>query len=261
MITKNFFLLTLLTGLLIASPGFAEDCSCPAPATKSTSKCAFIDPKAFDLDSILPPPPKPGSDQYRMDTGFLKNARATATKGQLERGNKASHDGVFDYSETLGTWFNAKNLPKTAALFKKADKETKEAIELAKHHFARTRPESWKESGDMEKSNGYAYPSGHTTRAFVWAYLLANALPDQTKALHKQARQKAWYRVILGRHFPADVRAGKLYGKFLSQEYLKSPEFQKVWPDAVAEMKAALKKSMDHPPHPVVEDAPDSLKL
>jgi len=265
MLTKNLLRLLLLPGLLIASTGFAADCSCPtpsaSPAAKGAYKGAFIDPRSFDLDSILPPPPQPGSDQYRMDTGFLKNARSTATKGQIQRGNKASHDGLFDYAETLGPWFNEKNLPKTTTLFKKVDKETKEAIELAKHHFARTRPESWKESGDMEKSNGYAYPSGHTTRAFVWAYLLANALPDQTKALHKQARQKAWYRVILGRHFPADVRAGKLYGKFLSQQFLKSPGFQKEWPEAVAEIRSALKASQDHPPHPVVEDAPSSLKL
>lgn len=201
----------------------------------------FIVPKNLDIPSILPPPPSSGSEEYRIDTGFLKNARATATQEQIDRGNKASHDSVFDFSETLGAWFNPQDLPKTAALFEKVTDESKEAIERAKHYFARTRPESWKESGDKEKSNGYAYPSGHTTRAFVWANLLANAFPKETASLHKQARQKAWYRVILGRHFPADVRAGKLYGQFLAKEFLKSPEFLGQWPEACKEMRDARK--------------------
>jgi len=225
----------------------------------------FIDPNSYDITKIIPPPPQPGSEEYRIDTGFLKNARATATKGQIERGNKASHDSVFDYSETLGDWFNPCDLPKTATLFDKVNKETKEAIELAKHYFSRTRPESWKETGDIEKSNGYAYPSGHTTRAFVWANLLANALPKEQKALHKHGRQKAWYRVILGRHFPADVRAGKLLGQFLAKEFLESPEFQKQWPSVREEIRAARKAAESSPkgihPSGVANDAPPSLKL
>jgi len=225
----------------------------------------FIDPKSYDITKIIPPPPQPGSEEYRIDTGFLKNARATSTKGQIERGNKASHDSVFDYSQTLGDWFNPHDLPKTVALFEKVSKETKEAIELAKNYFARTRPESWKETGDLEHSEGYAYPSGHTTRAFVWANLLANALPKEQKALHKQGRQKAWYRVILGRHFPADVRAGKLYGQFLAKEFLKSPEFQKQWPAVQEEIRAARQAAKSSPsgilPSGVANDAPANLKL
>jgi acid phosphatase (class A) len=188
-----------------------------AAAVPSSQAKPFIDPSSYDIKAILPPPPAPGSEQYRIDTGFLKNARAASTQEQIDRGNKASHDSVFDYSETLGDWFNAKDLPKTAALFKEVTGETKESIELAKHYFNRTRPESWKESGDLEKSDGYAYPSGHTTRAFVW------------------------YRVILGRHFPADVRAGKLYGQFLAKQFLKNPGFLAKWSEACEEMHEARK--------------------
>lgn len=221
----------------------------------------FIKPAEINVKAVLPPPPAPGSEEYRIDTGFLKNARATATKGQMQRGIKASQDSVFDFQETLGPWFTSANLPKTAKLFGKVTTETKEAIEVAKHTFGRIRPETWKETGDPENSDGYAYPSGHTTRAFVWANLLGDALPSQRKALHRQARQKAWYRVILGRHFPADVRAGKLYGQYLAKQFLRNPEFQRQWKPVVAEINAALKASMDHPPHSIVEDTPQSLKL
>ncbi len=204
---------------------------------------AFINPASYDINSIIPAPPQPGTEQYRIDTGYLKNARATANKEALDKAIAASHDSVFDYSQTLGAWFNSKDLPKTTALFKKITKETDHAIDVAKHCFARTRPIYWIETGDPQKKNGYSYPSGHTTRAFVWADLLANALPDMTKQLHHEARQKAWYRVILGRHYPADVRAAKLYGKFLAEQFLKDPSFQKEWAGVVAELQAARKVS------------------
>jgi acid phosphatase (class A) len=206
----------------------------------------FINPNNYNAGDIIPPPPQTGSVEYRIDTGYLKNARAASTEEQIKAAMTASHDSVFDYSKTLGSWFNSNNLPKTAALFYEVTKETKEAIEVDKHYFVRARPATWKETGDPEKSDGFSYPSGHTTRAFVWADLLSNAFPDETQALHRQARQKGWYRVILGRHFPSDVRAGKIYGKFLATEFLKSREFQKQWPAVVAEMQAARKAAESH---------------
>lgn len=247
--------MTMLSSRLVFSALLAFSALSPVAAAN------FLDPASIPITQILQPPPQPGTEEYKTDLGFLKNARATATKKQMLRGFIASHDGVFDYAQTLGPWFNAKNLPVTAALFSQVTADTKDAIEVAKHYFTRTRPESWKETGSPEKSNGYAYPSGHTTRAFVWADLLADALPDLKKPLHLQARQKAWYRVILGRHFPADVHAGKIYGQYLAKRFLSDPEFRKEWPAVVAELQRACTKAMDNPPHPITQDAPDSLKL
>ena len=207
----------------------------------------FINPSSFNIVVIIPAPPQPGSAEAKTDSGYLKNARATSDPEQIDKAITASHDSAFDYSETLGSWFNSRDLPKTSALFDEITKEAKGAIDLAKNHFERTRPIYWIETGDPEKSDGYSYPSGHTTRAFLWADLLANAFPDMQKQLHLQARKKAWYRVILGRHYPADVRAGKIYGKYLATQFLKSPEFQKQWIGVKAEMQAARSKAASHP--------------
>ena len=207
---------------------------------------SYIDPASYDISAIIPPPPKPGSEQYKMDTGYLKNARATSTKGQIDRAMTASHDSVFDYSDALGSWFNSRELPITTKLFDQVTNQTKTAIQIAKQHFGRERPIYWLLTGDKEKSNGFSYPSGHTTRAFVWAILLSDAFPDMSKELHNQARVKAWNRVILGRHFPADVRAGKIYGKYLAAKFLKNPDFKKQWVLACQEMRAARKKATTH---------------
>ena len=199
----------------------------------------FINPDSLDVAAILPPPPAHNTAQAKADNSYIKYSTAAATDSQKILGIAASRDSVFDYSLTFGIWFNPKVLPKTAILFQKVTSETKAAIEVAKKHFKRTRPDTWRETGDPEKSDGYCYPSGHTTRAYVWANLLTNAIPEQRKALHRQARQKAWYRVILGRHYPSDVRAGKIYGTFLANQFLKDPEFQKEWAAVCDEMRKA----------------------
>ena len=208
-----------------------------AGATSALHANPFIYPAKIDVAAILPPPPASHSPEAKIDNAYIKYSSAAATYNQKLLGIAASKDSVFDYSLTLGIWFRPKVLPKTAALFQKVTAETDDAIEVAKNHFKRIRPDTWKETGDPEKSDGYSYPSGHSTRAYVWSTLLANAFPDQIKALHLQARQKAWYRVILGRHYPSDVRAGKTYGTFLANQFLKDPGFQIEWKEACAEMR------------------------
>ncbi len=234
----------ILAALLLVSSAIPIATSKAQSAAGSPAIATFIDPNSIDVAKILPPPPKANSAQARADNSYIKYSNAAATDNQKLLGIAASRDSAFDYSQTLGLWFNPKILPKTATLFQKVTNETKEAIELAKNHFKRIRPEMWKVTGDPEKSDGYCYPSGHTTRAYVWSTLLANAFPDERKALHLQARQKAWYRVVLGRHYPSDVRAGKTYGTFLANKFLKDPEFQAEWSAVCAEMKQARSEAI-----------------
>jgi acid phosphatase (class A) len=210
--------------LIVALPSRAS-----SPGAVAVNHAPFIDRRTIDLPAVLPPPPASGSREARSDSSYIKFSGAAAPANQKLLAVAASRDSVFDYAQTLGPWFNPAVLPKTAALFAKVTDETNRAIDLAKNHYKRVRPVQWKETGDPEKGGGYCYPSGHTTRAYVWADLLSAAIPDERRALHLQARQKAWYRVVLGRHYPSDVRAGKTYGSYLAGQFLKSTAFEREW--------------------------------
>ena len=54
-----------------------------------------------------------------------------------------------------------------------------------------------------------SYPSGHATRAVVYARLLAEIFPDQRDALMALALQVGYGRVTAGVHYPMDVLAAK----------------------------------------------------
>ena len=205
-------------------------------AEKQLPKTYFLNSASLKITKILPPPPADEQSKHK-DKTLLKDAMAACTKKQVERASSVVSDNVFDYTQVLGPNFNSKQLPLTAALFSKIENDSKVAIQTAKNSFARDRPTTWKKMRDNEKNEIYSYPSGHTTRAFLWATLLKDLFPQQHKELMRQARQKAWNRVILGRHYPDDVYAGQLYGQYLAKQFLKNPKFQQEWAGVKNEVK------------------------
>ncbi|MFZ4116489.1 MAG: phosphatase PAP2 family protein [Chthoniobacterales bacterium] len=199
-------------------------------AAPLSSKTYFLNTTSWNFRQIIPPPANKSPEQEKKDLNLLKDAMAARTKKQLFRALIASSDSVFDYASAISPEFTAKQLPRTAEVFKKVRNDTNNAIHAAKEAFHRTRPTTWGETKrEVVNDDGYAYPSGHSTRAFVWAGLLTDLFPTKRKEIEIEARTKAWNRVILGRHYPDDVYGGELYGQYLAKQFLNNPLFQKEW--------------------------------
>jgi acid phosphatase (class A) len=206
----------------------------------TSSKMFFLNPNSWNFHQIIPSPATKTPEDEARDLNFLKYTMAARTKKQLFRALIASSDSIFDFSPIISPEFNAKQLPYSAGVFKEVKSDTDKAIHIAKNEFQRSHPITWKETKKNGTENrGYSYPSGHSTRAFVWASLLIDLFPQKRKEIEIEARTKAWNRVILGRHYPDDVYAGEVYGQFLAQQFLKNPLFQKEWILVKKEIKNA----------------------
>jgi acid phosphatase (class A) len=87
-----------------------------------------------------------------------------------------------------------------------------------------------------------SYPSGHSTRATVWALVLSEIFPDQKDALIARSRQIGDDRVLGGVHYPSDVEAGRTLAAAIVKDMLADPDFQaqleKVKAECVAHVKA-----------------------
>lgn len=189
----------------------------------------YNDLAAAAIADLLPPPVE-GTIESQDDQALRENVFENATKKQISAA-KDSEDSIFSYSYTLGNEFSSHHLPKTKALFDKVDDDVRLAIYIAKRFYGRRRPMS---------ASGYSYPSGHSTRAFLWDALLSEIFPDNQIQLENQAERKAWNRVVLGRHYPADVYAGKAFGAYLAQKLLENPAFLKEWPAVEEEIKSCV---------------------
>lgn len=209
------------------------------PPYSKLFKTAYLDLSEIyndlELDAIadLQPPPADGSIEAQDDQKLRRSVFDEATKRQIHAA-KDSEDSVFSYAYTLGYRFSSHHLPKTRALFNAIDDDVRLAIYIAKRFYGRRRP---------MRASGYSYPSGHSTRAFLWAELLADIFPDSQLELESQAKVKSWNRVILGRHYPADTYAGKAFGAYLAQKLLNNPSFQKEWLKVQEEIKTVVGES------------------
>ena len=95
---------------------------------------------------------------------------------------------------------------------------------------------------EIDKSLGHdkpeksaSYPSGHSTRGTVYALVLAEVFPDKREEILAIGREIGWDRVLIGKHFPTDIYAGRVLAKAIFRELMASPAFQHDLAEARAE--------------------------
>jgi acid phosphatase (class A) len=72
----------------------------------------------------------------------------------------------------------------------------------------------------------------------VQALLLTELFPEQSEAILAVGRNMGWDRVLIGKHFPTDVYAGRVLGRAIVRELLASPAFRHDLAEAKAEVQA-----------------------
>jgi acid phosphatase (class A) len=212
--------------LLAASPLFADS--------------SYLTPGHPDGVALLAPPPAPGSAEEAADLASARAIFKARTPAEQDRAFKDASLSIFLFEPAIGPFFQPGKLPKTEALFQKVRTNITEAINIPKDHWKRRRPYELDESlmvGRPEKS--FSYPSGHSTRGTVQALLLAELFPEQKDAILEFGRQIGWDRVLIGKHFPTDINAGRVLGQAMMRELLASPAFQHDLAKAKAEARAA----------------------
>jgi acid phosphatase (class A) len=198
---------------------------------------------APDALALLPPPPAVGSveDRVDRDTAFRVYSNHTAEEATL--GKTEENLTIFHLTPSVGSWFHAGKCPKTEALFKQVETESNVIARKGKIQWKRLRPyvaepARFPDAIEHEPSPSASYPSGHATRATVYALLLVELFPEQREAILAKGRESGWIRVQGGVHTPLDIYAGRTLGQALAQAFLRSPAFQHDFAEVKAELAA-----------------------
>jgi acid phosphatase (class A) len=200
----------------------------------------YLAPGHPDGVALLAPPPAPGSAEEAADLASARAVFKGRTPAEEARASKDYSISIFLFAPAVGPVLQPGKLPKTEALFQKVKKDITEPLDTAKDHWQRRRPYQMDEAltlGAPEKSFGY--PSGHSTRGTVEALLLAELFPEKKNAILAIGRTIGWDRVLIGKHFPTDIYAGRVLGQAIVRELLASPAFQHDLAEAKAELEAA----------------------
>lgn len=188
----------------------------------------FVKPAAFDVAKLLPPPPEAGSLAAKTDLDVVLHAQAWRTPEEIEWAKFIDKDNPFNHASVLGAWFTKEKLPVMAKFLSDVTEDANAVGALTKALYARQRPSQIdpRVKPVVPVPATAAYPSGHVTRAYTWALVLAEVFPDQRDALLERAHRAAWGRVLAGVHFPTDLIGGQLMGEAIVAELKKSDAFR-----------------------------------
>ncbi len=218
--------------------------SAPAPMeTKAPApgKARWLKPDQFDFDRLLPKPPAPADG---VNTGEIELILIMQKRARPEDFDRAKAEADMTAFQVLGHafeegQFTPKACPRTARLLEVVTAETEGVVKAAKNHFGRLRPpDADPRVEGTRKPGNPAYPSGHATRAWVWARVLSMLSPDRADAFMDEARAVGWGRILLGVHYPSDVAAGFALGQEIVQRLKSQPEFLVMLEEAKPELVA-----------------------
>ena len=236
----------VLAAALAGCSTTAEAPAAPSIAAKVTapSKPAqwnYLSADAIDFPLLLPPPVDAVSPKAReFEAELVASLRRVEMPALRERAERDETDSVWHFAVVMGPEFSAEQCPKIAALMQRVTGDGNRIKNLAKDHFERRRPPTATEAGatyasahaQAAESEDWSYPSGHATRAALWACVLGEVDPSQKESLLREGWFMCLSRMSRGVHFPSDVTGGFILGQAIAREIMDSPE-------AAADIEAA----------------------
>ena len=163
-----------------------------------------------------------------------------------------SEMAIFDEQAELWDVFNItiggyslsiEHTPEIMKLAERAVTDVHAANKTVKNKYQRIRPfATFKDSSlvpesDEEEAATFSYPSGHSSRGYIFAMALCTVMPEYTNDLIARAEQYAINRVICGHHWKSDTNASLLLAAGLFTNIVATEAFQEQLKKAREEYK------------------------
>jgi acid phosphatase (class A) len=147
---------------------------------------------------------------------------------------------ISNFTPAIGRNFQPGKFPKTEAFMHNVQTDAAAVADHAKNIWKRPRPfmiDPGLATGKLEKT--FSYPSGHSTESMVLALVLADLFPEKRDAIVAEARAIGWHRIEIARHYPTDIYAGRVLAQAIAEQMKQSPDYQRDFAAAQAEIAAA----------------------
>ena len=213
-----------------------------APLQAAETKLSYLSPGEPQATNLLAPPPLPDSPEQKADLAEVETVAHSAPANEKDAAFSEKKFTVFNFTPSVGDFFQADQLPKTKAFFHRVQLDAESVVDNAKDFYKRPRPYTVDPSlaaGKLETS--FSYPSGHSTETMTLGLVLAEVFPEKRDAILAHARLMGWHRVEIGRHYMTDIYAGRVLAQAIVREMNANPDFQHDLVEVKAEVAAAQK--------------------
>ena len=192
---------------------------CGGSSTRSVrTPPSYLPAAGFSILDVVPPAPVAGDARYEADRAIFAKTRALhgTDRWQLATRDVSEKpaDLLRDFSCAAGLQLTPENAPHLTSLLVAAALDTARVNNEAKNRFRRARPFTIDNGPicqpEAEVVNSFDYPSGHTTRGWTWATILAELLPGRAASILARGRAYGESRIVCGVHNASAVEAGRL---------------------------------------------------
>ncbi len=182
------------------------------------AESGYLAGREVDFQTFLAGPPALDSLWDRADQGLIEAYQAV-DDARWQAADLDQNELYPRFAEAFGRPIDKKTSPVLVALLDRAIVDAEATAAAAKDHFHRPRPfqrlqlqrvcdKSSPPKPEAHPTDGSSYPSGHSTRGWMVAMILARVAPDRSEALMARAQAYEESRLVCGMHFPSDVEAG-----------------------------------------------------
>lgn len=175
-------------------------------------------------------PPKNSSLRTQAEIARLLELQKTRTPEDIERIKKEIKLVGFQFDDlSYPEIVDIKKRPKTAALAKAANGDIVIVMFQAKQYFNRVRPHALdpRIKPAIKVPDHASYPSGHSTQAYMWAYLLCELTPtEKHAAILAGAKLIAQDRELAGVHYQSDTALGKRIARQVVDMWMANAKFR-----------------------------------
>ena len=207
---------------------------------------------APDSNLLIPPPPAPGSAAEARD---IEAANAAIALRGTPRWDQAAIDADLFSPRTVGIFscaagfeIDPANLPKLAALLRRAGPDLAMAVYPSKRKYQRARPfmannqlTCTPKDEALLRRDG-SYPSGHSAIGYGWGLILAELVPDRAAQLVARGRAFGDSRRVCNVHWLSDVEEGRVVSTAVFARLHAEPAFRADVEAARAELEAQRSK-------------------
>ncbi|MCC7146479.1 MAG: phosphatase PAP2 family protein [Phycisphaeraceae bacterium] len=223
-------------------------CSCAAAVAPAPPSVNYFDPATLP-PTLLTPPPAVGSPAWNAEIDQMVALQTNPDPAELKIAREERTLSPEMLILPVVPQITRAHCPLTYSLLERVNVTTQAVTSLAKDYYHTRRPYlmSPQVKPLIDPHDNPSFPSGHTSGGYVWAYVMGMLVEDKRADFLSQAESFAQHRVLVGMHYPADVRGGREVALLVVGALLQNPQFQNDLAKARQELAAG---------HPDVQLAP-----